>query len=37
MRGGAAAEMLPPERRRPLWYVDALAQKLSSMRNTTAK
>lgn len=38
MRGGAA-EMLPPERRRPgSTYVDALAQKLSSMsNNTTAK
>ncbi|XP_066323569.1 heat stress transcription factor A-2d-like [Miscanthus floridulus] len=37
MRGDAAAEMLPPERRRPGWYVDALAQKLSSMSNTTPK
>lgn len=41
MRGGAAAEMLPlpPERRRPGWNVDVLAQKLSSMSNsnTTAK
>lgn len=38
MKGGAEAETLPPERRRPVWYVDALAQKLSSMRNnTTAK
>ncbi|PWZ56096.1 Heat stress transcription factor A-2d [Zea mays] len=38
MKGGAEAETLPPERRRPAWYVDALAQKLSSMsNNTTAK